>query len=402
MITNLILSALLISYAPQQAAAEFDPQRAVWLSWPTYDHKKGVSIEKTTIAITTELLKNVNVEMLVPNDKVARQVRQLFPSKRLNLRKMPYSEIWMRDFGPYFITNGQQKTILDFGFNYWGYEKANMPTSVQHEQIDRLLAKQMHLTTRRSGTTGEGGDREANGDGVAMLVAEVEQQRNPDMTLDEIDMKLKDALGVEKIIWLKQGLVEDGLFFAGPIEGDVYLPVTTGGHMDNIARFVDRNTIIAAEVTEEEAAKSELCRENRHRLEQNYEILKSATDIHGKHFKIIRMPAADLHIETMRPGDPIYEFMAGLDYRPTHAFPKGQPIKVAHAASYLNFLLTNGLVLTSKLYTPGAPIALKYKDKETVRILKQVFPHRRVVAIESRAVNLGGGGIHCITANEPL
>lgn len=173
------------------------------------------------------------------------------------------------------------------------------------------------------------------------------------------------------------------------------------GHMDNIARFVDRNTIIAAEVTEAEAAASPLCAENRRRLEENFRILSAARDIHDKPFKIIRMPAADLHIETMKPGDPVYDFMADLSYRPAHAFPKGRPINVAHAASYLNFLLTNGLVLTSKLYVPGAPLALKRKDAETVRILKKVFTHRRVIAIESRSVNLGGGRIHCITANEP-
>jgi agmatine deiminase len=401
MVSAFVLASLL-SVKPQQAAAEFAPQRAVWLSWPTYDHKRGVSIEKTTTQIVRELIKDVNVEMLVPDDKVASKVRALFPNKRVNLRKVPYSEIWMRDFGPYFISNGKEKTILDFGFNYWGYERTDMPTSKQHEQVDRLLAKQMGLPTRRSGTIGEGGDREANGDGVAMFVEEVEQQRNPQLSLSEIDEKLKAVMGVEKIIWLKKGVVEDGLFFAGPIEGDVYLPVTTGGHMDNIARFVDANTIVCAEVTEAEAKQSPLQAENRRRMEENFQVLSEATDVRGKKFKIHRMPAADLHVETMRPGDPIYDFMATLDYRPAHKFPKGKPIKVAHAASYLNFLITNGVVLTSKLYRPGAPIALKRKDIETVQILKKLFPGRRVVAIESRSINLGGGGIHCITSNEPL
>jgi agmatine deiminase len=405
-LTNLVIAALLSQSSPQ-AAAEFAPQRAVWLAWPTYDHKKDVPIAKTTSAIIRELLKNVNVELLVPDDRTSKMVRAIFPSKKLNLRKMPYSEIWMRDFGPYFIGTGKSKAILDFGFNYWGYEKSNMPTSLQHEQIDRLLAKQMGLPTRASGTTGEGGDREANGDSVAMFVEEVEHQRNPSMTHEEIDEKLRAVMGVEKIIWLKKGIYEDGLFFSGPIkvgskEEDVYMPVTTGGHMDNIARFVDKDTIIAAEVTEQEAKKDPIAAENRRRMEANFQILRDARDIHGKPFKIIRMPAADLHIETMRPGDPVYDFMASLDYRPAHKFPKGKPIKIAHAASYLNFLLTNNLVLTSKLYRPGAPIALKRKDAETLKILKRVFPKRRVVALESYSVNLGGGGIHCITANEPL
>lgn len=374
------------------------------MAWPTYDHKKGLSIAATTKEIVRELTKNVTVEMLVPSEAIRKQVRKQLPQKRLNLRVADYSEIWMRDFGPFFITNGKQKTILDFGFNYWGYEKTTDPTSVQHEKIDRFLAGQLKVPTRKSETIGEGGDREANGDGVAMFVKEVETQRNPDLTFEEIDARLKAAMGVEKIIWLDSGIIEDGLFFSGPLhlpEGEIYMPVTTGGHMDNIARFVDAHTIVCAEVTEAEAKKSDLARRNRERMEANYQVLKAARDIHGKPFKIHRMAAADLHIETLRPGDPVYDFMASLNYRPAHQFPKGKPIKVAHAASYLNFLITNGVVLTSKLYRPGAPIALKRKDRETVAQLKKLFPKHRVVAIETRSVNLGGGGIHCITANEP-
>jgi agmatine deiminase len=400
MLAPLLLTSLLAVPAPQ-AAAEFDPQRAVWMSWPTYEHKKGVSVERTTIAIVRELLRNVNVEMLVPSDRVAARVRRLFPSKRLSLRKLDYSEIWMRDFGPSFLTDGQRKTVLDFGFNYWGYETPDQPSSRQHGAIDRSIAKSLRVATRTAGLIGEGGDREANGDGVAMLCEAVERQRNPGLTLAQIDEKVRTVLGVQKVIWLKQGVVEDGLFFAGPIAGNVYLPATTGGHMDNIARFADRRTIVAAEVTAAEAAQNPIAKENRRRLEANYQVLAAATDAHGQKFRIVRMPAPDLHLETMGPGDPMYDFLADVKYRPAHRFPKGKPVKFAHAASYLNFLITNGLVLTSKLYRPGAPLALKRKDAESLAILRKLFPGRRAVAIPTRSINLGGGGIHCITAHEP-
>ncbi|MDH4387160.1 MAG: agmatine deiminase family protein [Fimbriimonas sp.] len=405
MLTALFVSTLLKAELPQQAAAEFAPQRAVWMAWPTYDHKKGLSIAMTTNEIVRELTKNVKVEMLVPDQKTLKSVRKLLPTNRLSLRVADYSEIWMRDFGPYFITNGKQKTILDFGFNFWGYEKTSAPSSVQHEKIDRFLSKKLGVPTRASGTIGEGGDREANGDGVAMFVKEVEMQRNPTLSFAEVDQKLKSAMGVQKIIWLESGVIEDGLFFKGPLklpEGDIYMPATTGGHLDNIARFVDANTIVAAEVTEAEAKKSDLARRNRERMEANYSVLRAARDIHGRPFTIHRMPVPDLHIETLKPGDPVYDFMADVDYRPAHKFPKGKSIKVAHAASYLNFLITNGVVLTSKLYRSGAPIALKRKDRETVVQLKKLFPKHRVVAIETRSLNLGGGGIHCITSHEPL
>jgi agmatine deiminase len=386
---------------PLQAAAEFNAQRAVWMSWPTYDHKRGVHLELTTIEIIRAISGKVKVEMLVKDASTSRRVRKLLPYRGLSIHVMPYSELWMRDFGPYFLTNGKQKAIADFGFDLWSYEALTAPTSIQHEKIDRTIAKRQLLPARTTGLIGEGGNREANGDGILMLVEAVERQRNPKLSLEQIEAKLKIALGAKKVIWLKQGLVEDGMTNEGPISGDFYLPMTTGGHIDNVARFVSPRTILLAEVTKEEATKSEINRENRRRLEENYRILSNATDLQGNLFKIYRMPAADLHYEMMRPGDAVYDMIASMKFSNGHKFPVGKPVKVAHAASYMNFLITNGLVITSRLFREGAPIALKSKDEETVVILKTMFPDRKIVSIDSRPINLGGGGIHCITANEP-
>lgn len=399
MISTLV--SLLVLSGNSQPAAEFRPLRAVWMAWPTYEHKTSVPLAPAMVEIIKTLLPEVKVELLVTNDKVAKQVRALIPSPNLNLRKLPYSEIWMRDFGPSFFGNGSQKSILDYGFNYWGYEKPENENSKLHEEVDRSIAKQLKIPTRRAFLIGEGGNREANGAGVAMLVESVERQRNPKFSLEILTERHMKALDVSKIIWLKEGLVEDGYSFDGPVADGVYLPITTGGHIDNIARFVDERTILLAEVTQAEAAKSPLAAENRKRLEENYQILKEATDANGKPFEIVRMPAADLQFETMSPGDPVYDFLAGLNYSDGSQFPKGKPVKVAHAASYLNFLIANGVVLTSKLYRPGAPESLKMKDQRSVEILKKVFPNRKVVAIDTRAINLGGGGIHCITSHEP-
>jgi agmatine deiminase len=371
------------------------------MAWPTYEHKSSVPLAPAMIEIVRNLLPEVKVEMLVTNDKVAKQVRTLFPSPNFNIRKLTYSEIWMRDFGPSFFTKGSQKSILDYGFNYWGYEKPDSESSKLHEEVDRSIAKQLNVPTRRAFLIGEGGNRESNGAGVAMLVESVERQRNPKLNLELLTERHQKALGVSKVIWLKEGLVEDGYSFDGPVEKDIYLPITTGGHIDNIARFVNERTILLAEVTADEAKRSPLAAENRRRLEENLQILKQATDAEGRSFEIVRMPAADLQFETITPGDPVYDFLARLSYTDGSVFPKGKPVKVAHAASYMNFLIANGVVLTSKLYRPGAPEPLKLKDQQSVDILKKIFPNRKIVAIDTRAINLGGGGIHCLTSHEP-
>lgn len=384
-----------------QAAAEFKPLRAVWMAWPTYEHKSSVPLAPAFIEIVRNLLPEVRVEMVVTNDKVAKQVRTLFPSPNLSVRKLAYSEIWMRDFGPSFFVSGSQKSILDYGFNFWGYGKPESESSKLHEEVDRSVAKQLKIPTRRAFLIGEGGNRESNGAGVVMLVEAVERQRNPKLSLAELTERHEKVLGGSKIIWLKEGLVEDGYSFDGPIGDGIYLPITTGGHIDNIARFVGERTILLSEVTEAEAKVSEIAAENRKRLEENYRILKESTDAKGQRFEIIRMPAADLQFETMVAGDPVYDFLTTIAYTDGSAFPKGKPVKVAHAASYLNFLIANGVVLTSKLYRPGGPEALKDKDQRSVDLLKKVFPNRKVVAIETRSINLGGGGIHCVTSHEP-
>ncbi len=393
--------AIVVCRQQLQPAAEFAAQRAVWMSWPTYDHKKGVSVAVESLELIRNLVRDVDVELLVTNEKVGARVKRQVRSPRLHTHVVDYAEIWMRDFGPSFLTFGKQRAIADFGFNYWGYESPTSAVSKTHEKIDRTVAGWRKVPTVPSGTVGEGGNREANGEGVLMVVGAVELQRNPGMTREQIEDRLRMTLGVDTILWLPQGVVEDGYSFDGPIDGDKYLPITTGGHCDNVARFVSADTIALAEVTEAEATQSPVARENRRRLEAAREVIAAGRTSKGKPFKIVRMPAPNLAYETMRPGDPVYDFLAALTYPGGHKFPKGKAVKVVYASSYMNFLITNDLVLTSKFYRPGLPIALKEKDRRAAAILQNLFPTRKIKPLQTRAINLGGGGIHCITMHEP-
>lgn len=104
----------------------------------------------------------------------------------------------------------------------------------------------------------------------------------------------------------------------------------------------------------------------------------------------------------MYPGDPVYDYLSSLDYLDGSVFPKGDPIKVIAAASYLNFIITNDLIIVQK-YGNNDPQNPNYeRDQQAQSILRELFPHRKVVAINALSVNLGGGGIHCISMNQPL
>jgi agmatine deiminase len=288
----------------------------------------------------------------------------------------------------------------------WGYEDPNSEGSKAEERVDRDIAKAMNLDVISTEIISEGGNREFNGKGVMLTVKSVETQRNPEKTLEELEAQYKRVLGVTKIIWLERGLYEDDLTFEGPLPGptgkkEAYTVITTGGHIDEFCRFVSPDTILLAEVTAEEAAHDPIASENRKRLEENYDILKHATDQDGNTFKIIRMHLPYVIYDYLQPGDGVYDYISELEYQNGHKFPKGEKVMVIAASSYHNFLVTNGVVLAQKYWKPGMPGIIKKRDQESMAILQNVFPDRKIVPLDPMAVNIGGGGIHCITQQEP-
>jgi agmatine deiminase len=103
----------------------------------------------------------------------------------------------------------------------------------------------------------------------------------------------------------------------------------------------------------------------------------------------------------LHPGDGTYDLISTSDFENGHQFPKGKPVLGIAAASYLNFLIANGCVLVPAYYRPGADPEVKKRDEQAQSILRSVFPQKKIIPIDALAVNFGGGGIHCITINEP-
>lgn len=392
-------------------AAEFEPQEAIWLIWPDIDHKVGESVEQVTLSIIDAVVKEERIVISCKSEALLKKAKATIKThlgslENITFLEIPSYEIWVRDMGPIFVeTNQNTLAIADFNFNSWGYSDTLDLDTKTEEMFDVRVAEHFNLPVISSTMISEGGNREVNGKGTLITTESVEMGRNPNMTKNEMEAEYKRLLGIKKTIWLKQGLVEDDHTFLGPVEtlegSKAYTVVTTNGHVDEFARFVNDSTILLAQIDSKDLD-DPIARENHNRLEENFQILSTATDQDGNPFNIVRMPLPGTIFTTMKPGDYVYDYIKTLDYKGGSAFPDGKSIKVMAALSYLNFIITNKVVVGQSTWREGMSEKYKLKDKEAKEILQSVFPHRKVIMIDAFAVNLGGGGIHCISMQQPL
>lgn len=262
----------------------------------------------------------------------------------------------------------------------------------------------------------EGGDRDYNGKGVMLATLKTEwNKRNGYLRKEEVEAEFKRIFNLKKIIWMPDGTYDDDDFCSGPVPGPdneytAYRTCAANGHLDEYARFVRPNMILLAEVTEEEAAKSELARLNKERLDAAYEAVKDATDADGNPIEIVRIPVPD-HIFVPMDFDNCAkdynwtahiwdEYTTMLDGSPAPKMVK-QPVNMLPALSYTNFLVTNKKVLAQCYWKPGMPESIKKKDDKAMEILQYCFPDRKICRMDSFALNVVGGGVHCFTHEIP-
>jgi agmatine deiminase len=391
-------------------AAEFEDQQATWISWPQIDHKRGLSTERVVLDMITALTQaGQQVRIAVPHTDAKAHAESVVLSRIERAELVTFYEIdhyewWVRDTGPAFVeTSEGGKAVVNFRFNAWGYADADDPEIQSDVLFARNLGEKLGYPVIESFMISEGGNREVNGRGTLMLSAATEENRNPEMSRTEMEQEFNRVLGVTNVIWLEEGLYEDDHTFLGPktlADGSkAYTVVTTLGHIDEFARFADERTILLAQIPEEDMD-DPIARENHRRLEINYQILRNATDQDGNPFTIIRVPLNRKLLFTMEPGDYVYDLISTLNYLDGSVFPDGAPVQVIAAASYLNFTITPGVILGQKFGGPQHPVNVQ-RDATVERILQEAFPGRKVVMIDPVPVNLGGGGLHCVTLHQP-
>lgn len=335
--------------------AEWEGHQSTYLSWP-YDPitfpERVKKVENAYIKIIQALHQNENINLFVKDNRAKQKVEKLLRQKNINLKKINfyvwnYSDIWFRDYGPIFIINRDKNKIAltHWLFNSWGSKYLDL---MRDSQIPQIINQKLQLPYFRPEITLEGGSIDVNGKGAVLTTEQclLNHNRNPNLSKRGIEQYLKNYLGISHVIWLKNGIAGDD----------------TDGHIDNLARFVNPRTVLCAHTDDKKNI-------NYAPLEQNYQTLLKSVDQNNRKLKIIKM---------LIPSPIKKHTREETTYLP---------------ASYLNFYIANKIVL--------APLYRDKNDAAALKILKDVFPNRKIVGINCVDLIYGLGSIHCITQQQP-
>ena len=334
--------------------AEWHPHSGTLLSWPqnsdTWPGERLPRVEKVYLNIIRELHACEPIHLLVGTEQLKNHVLKLFrahsiPDDAVHFHIVPCNDVWARDFGPILVRKQgapDEFAITNWGYNAWG---GKYPPYNSDNAVPAYLSGYARIPRFDPDMILEGGSIETNGDGT-MLVTEsvlLNKNRNPHLSREDIEQFLRNYLGQENIIWLKEGLAGDD----------------TDGHIDDLSRFLNESTIMTMVTDDEDDI-------NYAALQENLEILKQATDRHGNPFTLRTVPMPTTRIEGTT--------VDGSEFVP---------------ASYANFYIANGLVLVPT-YDPRF-------DDQVLEMFREYFPDRKVVGIDCRDLVWGQGSIHCIT-----
>ncbi len=334
--------------------AEWEPHAATWLTWPRRD---GISfpgaydsIPPVYAALIRHLSQVEEVRINVWDAAMEGETRAFLQSSGVSMSRVffhhfPSYEPWCRDHGPIFVTKGagnqRGRAVVDWDYNAWG---GKYPPCDLDDAVPRHVAEFRGLPLFSPGIIMEGGSIEVNGRGTLLTTEAclLNPNRNPSLDQGQIEGYLKDYLGVEKILWLGDGIVGDD----------------TDGHVDDLARFVDPTTVVT--VVEEERSD-----ENYEPLRENLDRLRRMTDQDGRLLTVVPLPM------------------------PAPMEREGQRLP----ASYANFYIANQIVLV--------PTFRQENDRRAIEILQGLFRDRRVIGVDSTDLIWGLGSFHCISQQEP-
>lgn len=383
--------------------AEFEPTEYLILSFRAGTHEMGsVSDDTLTVALLNALTPHVKVLFIYKDTaQLSFMKSKLFEwgLDTVNIVFM-YSEAKgggaITDKAPLILANGKgELATINFGWGCYGLLPPGDSCTIRDGDYDVMLAKDLNVRVLgKSNLVWEGGAKENNSKGTLLLVEQLELQRNPGFTKEQIEQEHISKLNLKKVIWLKKGVIEDDMLTVLP---GGYYPVGCGGHVDEFCRFVNDSTIMLAITSIEESKTDSIALENYKRMEENHEILKNATDQDGKPFHIIRVPVAEISSYEMKYEDILPWY---IDYY--KGTKPGQTVKTIAASSYLNFIIANDVVVTAKYWKEGRSEASRIKDEKVYEIFTKAFPSKKIIQIDMEGYNTEGGGMHCYSYNLPF
>ena len=398
---------------------DWEPQSAIWFGWPTYENVAGVSSEELHAEMIRAIVPHTHVRMAAQSEAEMERIREFLATRGITEQELeqhvsfhviPHNDLWFRDTGGVFMQpasgKGKQQ-VIDYNFNTWGFgflaaaDEASAAAEMLDEGVDRGIASALSLPTIKTSLYAEGGAFSSNGKGTILAPERVMKQRNPAMSLKDMEAELLRLFSADKIIWLPGYAGTDRSPVDGPyiIDGEpVYSALAVGGHLDEIARFVSEDTVlIPVAPSEEEAAASPVVAQSRETILAQRAILAAATTANGRPIKIKDFVEPPPILQQMAEGDGVFDFYTLMDMSliGQQNLDPAAPINVLWASSYMNYVVTNDVVLVAK-YADQNPHAAA-QDAAAKGALEAAFPGRTVVQINPKAFNVGGGGMHCVT-----
>ena len=330
--------------------AEWEPHAGTWLTWP---RREGISfpdlydrIPPILAAMVRALAEDEGVFINVWDATMEAEVRSVLTqhdalNDRVEFHHHPAYEPWCRDHGPVFVVNTSQRAVLNWGYNAWG-EK--YPPYDLDNAVPEHIASVRGLPCFTPDMILEGGSIEVNGQGTLITTESclLNPNRNPALDRAAIEQRLSDYLGVRKVLWLGKGIAGDD----------------TDGHVDDLTRFVDAQTVVTAVEPDSQHP-------NHPPLQVNLQRLQAMCTQDGDSLRVIELPM------------------------PKPVLDQGERLP----ASYANFYIGNRTVLM--------PAFGQSRDADAQAILQQCFPSRRVLPLDSTDLIRGLGSFHCLTQQEP-
>lgn len=334
--------------------AEWDAHAATWLAWPSHAEPWEGMVEEARIEFTalchaiigtgaaSNGLPAERLEILVDAAQ-RRAAEQALAGLPVRFHDVPFGDIWLRDTAPIFVQDAQGKVSASrFRFNGWG-GKFNYPYD---DQVALGIVRAGGFAEVAHDWFLEGGSVDVDGEGTCLTTKQclLNPNRNPGMSVAQIEAALATGLGVRKTIWLDEGLINDH----------------TDGHIDTIARFVAPGVVVCMHPADERDP-------NGATLKRIEAALAASTDVKGRKLKVVTIPSPGaVHDEDGR----------------------------LMPASYANFYIGNRTVVVP---TYGSP-----NDAAAVAGIAKLFPGRETVGRSAKAIVSGGGAFHCITQQQPL
>lgn len=386
---------------------EWHAHEAVWIGWNNglFDDEGHVRLRLDMLAALTPYIPViVNVE----DADSSRRIGELMAERNIDPGRVSFNmqetvDLWVRDTGPLFVSNGERLQIAAFKWGNYGFPWPwSSPGQMGRGKAPRQIAAARAYRLIESDVVAEGGGLEVNSRSL-VTYRDAALHRNPGKSLAEIESELKRMYGKEQVIWLDRAPITDRVF-AGPKVAN-FFGWGANGHVDEYVRFVSEDTILVGEVSEAERDRDPLMRLDHEILTENRRQLEEARDPDGKPFNVIAMPVPDVG-PFLRPRKLTErDFIAaptGFDARSVYRdFKIGDEVIDVPAVSYLNFLVTNGVVVSARYGGDGLPDHLRESDEQSAAILKRLFPDREIVQINPLAANWDGGGVHCLTQQQP-